>query len=79
MEGLPASCSPQCGLCGDTLVVMGASVFMQISVCLPSVCVCHVQPSARVCFLYIQPCTVSGAKRPGLHRHRNNTHIKSGN
>lgn len=36
--GLPASCFPHCGLCGNTLVVMGASVSMQISVCFPSVC-----------------------------------------
>lgn len=28
-----------CGLCGETLVVMGASVSMQISVCLPK-CLC---------------------------------------
>lgn len=48
--GLLASCFPHCGLCGNTLVVMGASVSMQISVCLPSVCVCHVQSSTRVCF-----------------------------
>lgn len=49
-RGLPASCFPRCGLCGNTLVVMGASVSMQISVCFPSVCVCHVQSSAGVYF-----------------------------
>lgn len=49
-RGLLASCSPHCGLCGNTLVVIGTSVSMQISVCLPSVCVCHVQSSTRVCF-----------------------------
>lgn len=47
---LAASCFPRYGLCGDTLVVMGASDSMQMSVCFPSVCVCHVQSSTRVCF-----------------------------
>lgn len=61
-RGLPTSCFPHCGLCGNTLVVMGASVSMQISVCYPSVCVCHVQSSARVCFPENQGFAKSEAK-----------------
>ena len=67
---LPASCfPPQCGLCGDTLVVMGASVSMQIS--LPSVC-SEAQQSVFLCAFS------SGAvwsKRPAPHQRRSNTHI----
>lgn len=61
MEGLPASCISHCGLCGNTLVVMGASVSMQISVCFPSVCMAHVKSSARV-WLF---CTFSLAQSGG--------------
>lgn len=60
---------PQCGLCGDTLVVMGASVSMQIS--LPSVC-SEAQQSVFLCAF--SPAAV-WSKRPAPHQRRSNTHI----
>lgn len=66
---LPASPPPQCGLCGDTLVVMGASVSMQIS--LPSVC-SEAQQSVFLCAF--SPAAV-WSKRPAPHQRRSNTHI----
>lgn len=53
-RGLPASCFAQCGLCGNTLVVLGASVSMQIKCLLPKcLCVTCAVKRKTVCSLYI--------------------------